>query len=94
MPRPKVKLVSKMLKALDALESKKAAREKGKAKIEQLRSMKMKETAKKVEYSIEETLTYCDFPSEHWTRVRINNVIERLKPGKPPPHSCGEMLFR
>ena len=26
----------------------------------------------------EETLTYCDFPSEHWTRIRTNNVIERL----------------
>ena len=28
--------------------------------------------------SIEETLTYCDFSSEHWTRIRTNNVIERL----------------
>ena len=27
---------------------------------------------------ITETLTYCDFPSEHWTRIRTNNVIERL----------------
>ena len=27
---------------------------------------------------IEETLTYCDFPSEHWTRIRTNNIIERL----------------
>ena len=27
---------------------------------------------------VEETLTYCDFPSEHWTRIRTNNVIERL----------------
>ena len=32
-----------------------------------------------VEDGIEETLTYCDFPSEHWTRIRTNNVIERLK---------------
>jgi len=31
-----------------------------------------------VEGSVEETLTYCDFPSEHWTRIRTNNVIERL----------------
>ena len=22
--------------------------------------------------------TACDFPSEHWTRIRTNNVIERL----------------
>ena len=32
--------------------------------------MKLKEAAKKVEDGIEETLTYCDFPSEHWTRIR------------------------
>ena len=23
-------------------------------------------------------MTYCDFPSEHGTRIRTNNVIERL----------------
>ena len=40
--------------------------------------MKLKEAAQKVENGIEETLTYCDFPSEHWTRIRTNNVIERL----------------
>lgn len=38
----------------------------------------MKEAATKVEDGIAETLTYCDFPSEHWTRIRTNNVIERL----------------
>ena len=77
-PRSKVKLVAKMLKAIHAQESKKAAREKAKAVVEELRSMKLKEAAKKVEDSIDETLTYCDFPSEHWTRIRTNNVIERL----------------
>ena len=60
------------------LESKKAAREKAKAVVAQLREMKLKEAAKKVEDSVEETLTYCDFPYEHWTRIRTNNVIERL----------------
>ena len=40
--------------------------------------MKLKEVAKKVEDGIEETLTYCDFPSEHWTRIRTNNVMEPL----------------
>ena len=77
-PRSKVKLVAKMLKAIHAQESKKAARENAKAVVEQLRSMKLKEAAKKVEDGIEETLTYCDFPGEHWTRIRTNNVIERL----------------
>ena len=71
-PRSKAKLVAKMLKAIHAQESKKA-----KAVVEELRSMKLKEAAKKVEDGIEETLTYCDSPSEHWTRIRTNNVIER-----------------
>lgn len=39
---------------------------------------KRKEAAKKVEDGIDETLTYYDFPSEHWTRICTNNVIERL----------------
>ena len=44
-PRSKVKQVAKMLKAIHAQESKKAAREKAKAVVEQLRSMKLKESA-------------------------------------------------
>ena len=77
-PRSKVKMVAKMLKAIHSQESKSAAQEKAKAVVEQLRSMKLKEAARKLEDGIEETLTYCDFPSEHWTRIRTNNVIERL----------------
>ena len=77
-PRSKVKLVAKMLKAIHAQESKKAAREKAQSVIQELRAMKLSEAAKKVEDSIEETLTYADFPYEHWTRIRTNNVIERL----------------
>ena len=57
-----------MLKAIHAQESKKAAREKAKAVVKELCSMKLKEAAKKVENGIEETLTYCDFPSEQWPR--------------------------
>ena len=40
--------------------------------------MKRKEAAKKVSESIDETLTYYDFPSEHWMKIRTNNTIERL----------------
>ena len=78
VPKSKVKQVAKMLKAIHAQESKKASREKAKAVIEGLKAMKLPEAAKKVEEGIEETLTYCDFPSEQWTRIRTNNVIERL----------------
>jgi transposase-like protein len=67
-----------MLKAIHAQESKKAAREKTKAVVAELRNMKLKEAAKKIEAGVEETLTYADFPSEHWIRIRTNNVIERL----------------
>ena len=28
---------------------------------------------------MEETLSYYNFPFEHWKRIRTNNVIERLK---------------
>lgn len=31
-----------------------------------------------MEDGIDETLTYCDFSSEHWTSIRTNDVIERL----------------
>ena len=32
----------------------------------------------KILNTAEETLTYMDFPSEHWLKIRTNNVIERL----------------
>ena len=40
--------------------------------------MKLGSAAKKVEGGIEETLTFMDFPSQHWTRIRTNNALERL----------------
>ena len=78
VPKSKVKNVAKMLKAIHAQESKKASREKAAAVVTELKAMKLPEAAKKVEAGIEETLTYCDFPTEHWTKIRTNNAIERL----------------
>ena len=78
VPKSKVKNVAKMLKAIHAQESKKASREKAAAVDSELKAMKLPEAAKKVEAGIEETLTYCDFPSEHWVKIRTNNVIERM----------------
>ena len=46
--------------------------------MNRLVSSAISSTTKKVEDSVEETLTYCDFPYEHWTRIRTNNVIEQL----------------
>ena len=70
--------VAMMLKAIHAQESKEAARQKAKLVVKQLRLMKLSAAAKKVEDGIEETLTYMDFPSQHWTRIRTNNTIERV----------------
>ena len=67
-----------LLKAIHAQESKRAAREKARIVAQELRELKLKEAAKKIEDSIDETLTYFDFPAEHWSRIRTNNVIERL----------------
>lgn len=78
VPRSKGKIAAKMLKAIHAQESKKAAQGKAQQVIQTLREMKLKEAANKIENSIEETLTYMSFPFEHWTRIRTNNVIERL----------------
>ena len=77
-PRGKMKLVAKMLKAIHAQESKTAAREKTRQVAADLKAMKLPEAARKVEDSIAETLTYMEFPYEHWLRIRTNNVIERL----------------
>lgn len=78
VPRSKAKLVAGMRKAIHTQESKEVAREKVKMVVAKLHSMKLVEAAKKVEIGIEETLTYCDFPCEHWTRIRNNNVMEQL----------------
>ena len=48
------------------------------AEVAQLKGMKLKGAAGKVEDSVEETLPYCDFLYEYWARIRTNNVIEQL----------------
>lgn len=67
-PRNKMKTVAMMLKAIHAQESKEAAREKAEQVAQKLRKMKLASAAKKVEDGIEETLTYMDFPLQHWSR--------------------------
>ena len=77
-PKNKMKSVSMMLKAIHAQESKDAAREKAKQVATKLREMKLTKAAQKIEDGIDETLTYMNFPCQHWTRIRTNNTIERL----------------
>ena len=77
-PRNKMKVIAMMLKAIHAQESKESAREKARQIVEKLKEMKLSSAAKKLQDGIEETLTYMDFPTQHWTRIRTNNTIERL----------------
>lgn len=77
-PKNKMKQVTLMLKAIHAQESKEAAQEKAVSIAAKLREMKLLSAAKKVEESVEETLTYMDFPTEHWSRIRTNNLTERV----------------
>lgn len=77
-PKTKMKQVTLMLKAIHAQESKEAAQEKAVSIAAKLREMKLLSAAKKVEDSVGETLTYMDFPTEHWSRIRTNNLTERV----------------
>jgi transposase-like protein len=78
VPSGKVREVACMLKAIHASEDGQAAREKAEAVAGKLKAMKLPAAAKKVEEAVCDTLTYYDFPSSHWQRIRTNNPLERL----------------
>jgi hypothetical protein len=64
-----VKKVAMMLKAIHASEDRQAAQDKAEAVIAKLKTMKLRQAAKKVQDSIDETLTYSDFPDARWQRI-------------------------
>ena len=78
VPRGKMKLVAAMLRAIHAQEDRQATIAKSRDVFARPRDMKLRKAAKKVEDSIVEILEYMHFPREHWPKIRINNVIERL----------------
>ena len=78
VPRGRRKEVAAMLKAIHAQEDRQAAREKAASVAQKLRAMKLGQAAKIVEEGVEETLAYMEFPREHWTRIRTNNMLERI----------------
>lgn len=78
VPNSKSREVVAMLKAIHAQEDKTAAVAKGRDVIEKLRVMKLIKVAELVAESLEETLSYMQFPSEHWRRIRTNNPLERI----------------
>jgi transposase-like protein len=77
-PNKHIKTVTAMLKAIHSQEDKEAARQKAILVAKKMREMKLDSVAKFVEESVEETLSYMDFPSEHWVKIRTNNGLERI----------------
>lgn len=78
VPKGRVKEVAAMLKAIHAQEDRAAAEEKIISVAKKLKSMKLTNAAKIVEEGAKETLSYYDFPSQHWRSLRTNNPLERL----------------
>ena len=70
--------VEEMLKAIHAQEDLVAAREKARAVVAKLETMKLRTAAEKVREGIEETLTYYAFPDKHHRQIRTNNPLERI----------------
>ena len=78
VPQGKRQEVAAMLKAIHAQEDRGAAREKAQAVVAKLQAMRLSQAAEIVRAGHEETLSYMAFPREHWTRLRTNNVLERI----------------
>lgn len=78
VPRPKLREVAAMLKAIHAAEDVAAAREKARQVVGKLRDQRLTRAAELVEGGIEETFGYYAFPEEHWRRIRTNNPLERI----------------
>jgi transposase-like protein len=78
VPRGKSKDVAAMLKAVHAQEDVVAAHEKAAVVSEKLRSMRLAAAARCFDDGVAETLSYMAFPREHWTRIRSNNMLERI----------------
>jgi putative transposase len=78
VPKSKVKEVMAMLKAIHAQEDRPAARDKATLVAEKLDTMRLAQAATIAREGVDETLSYMAFPREHWTRLRTNNVLERI----------------
>jgi putative transposase len=78
VPKGKVKEVMAMLKAIHAQEDRPAARDKAQTVVDKLVALRLGQAAAIVREGVDETLSYMAFPREHWTRLRTNNVLERI----------------
>ena len=70
--------VAVLLKATYAQEDADATLAKTRDVERKLREMKLNSAADVYAKGVMETLTYLDFPHEHWRSIRTNNILERL----------------
>jgi putative transposase len=78
VPTSRVKEVAAMLKAIHAQEDRAAALAKAEAVAVKLEGLRLGKAAQVLREGVNETLTYMSFPREHWTRLRTNNMLERI----------------
>lgn len=78
VPTGKVREAAALLKAIHAQEDRPAALQKAEQVIVKLEGMRLGKAAELVRLGVAETLSYMNFPREHWTRIRTNNPLERL----------------
>jgi putative transposase len=76
VPKGKIKDVVAMLKAIHGQEDREEALKKSRSVISKLKEMKLRKASEIVEKGVEETLSYMQFPREHWLRIRTNNPLE------------------
>lgn len=77
-PRHRGREVAAMLKAIHAQEDREAATRKSSEVAKKLESLKLAKAAAIVRQGVPETLAYMAYPMEHWTRIRTNNMLERI----------------
>ena len=68
----------KQYQTKDVQKDKEPARQKVALVVGKLQAMKLERIVNFIKNSVEETLTYLDFPYEHWSRLRTNNGLERI----------------
>jgi len=78
VPNGKMRDVAAMLKAVHAQEDRKEALAKVKTVAKKLALMKLKKASESVRDGMHETLSYYEFPAEHWRHIKTNNPLERI----------------
>lgn len=70
--------VARKVKAIFAQESRAAAESKARMVIEDLRALRLTKAADCLMDGLPEVCAYFDCPPSHWSRIRSNNVLERV----------------